>query len=120
MRVMVTGSRHWWDKERIFYDLLSLPKDSIVIHGGAQGADSIADEIAKTLGLEVEVFPADWENLGRAAGPIRNRTMIDTMPERVYAYLILPSKGTAHAIKYAKLAGLDVRIREGNLNAYPA
>ena len=79
MRVLICGDRHWVDQIKIRKRLISLclPPDSIIIHGGARGADLIAGKEAKKLGIRVMEFKADWERYGKAAGPIRNKQMLD-------------------------------------------
>lgn len=76
-RALIYGSRTWRDRAAIEAFVLDLPDGSVVIHGGAEGADSIAGEAAQARGLEVVVFRANWWAHGRAAGPIRNQRMID-------------------------------------------
>lgn len=76
MKVLVFGSREWlWDG--VIYRLLSkLPKDTILVNGYAPGADRIADKIGRQLGFDVRPYPANWDKLGLAAGPIRNAEML--------------------------------------------
>lgn len=50
---------------------------------------------------------ADWEDLGRKAGPIRNQRMLDDgRPELVVAFPGGP--GTAHMCRIAREAGVEV------------
>jgi predicted RecB family endonuclease len=53
MRVLVTGATTWRDAERIREELRRLPAGSIVIHGDAPGADALARQVARELGLTV-------------------------------------------------------------------
>jgi lactam utilization protein B len=53
MRVLVTGATAWRDAERIREELRRLPMGSIVIHGDAPGADALAGQVARELGLTV-------------------------------------------------------------------
>lgn len=46
-----------------------------LVHGGANGADSLGGLFARETGLEEVVFRADWDRLGKAAGPERNGRM---------------------------------------------
>lgn len=46
-----------------------------VICGMARGVDLLGKEFAERNGLIVHEFPADWKNLGKAAGHIRNAEM---------------------------------------------
>jgi len=83
-----------------------------IIHGGCKGADSAADAWAKSEGIPVIACPADWKKHGKAAGPIRNRQMIEIHnPDYVVA---LPGgKGTADMISQAESHGIPV-IRIGD------
>jgi hypothetical protein len=52
---------------------------SLVIHGGATGADRLAGEWARSRGIEVLVFRVsseEWKSIGKKAGPLRNARMI--------------------------------------------
>ena len=62
MRVLVCGSRNFLDVDRMRERLSQLPTGTTIIHGGARGADSIADEIARELGFTVEVFKANFSS----------------------------------------------------------
>ncbi len=111
MKVLICGSRTWHDIEAIRQVLWALPRDTVIIHGTARGADSIAGRLAQTLGMRVEEFPAEWEEYGRAAGPIRNRLMLDEgRPDLVHAFQagMTRSRGTADMISQARQAGVPV------------
>ena len=112
MKVLVCGSRDWLDIEPIRKELSALPKDSIIIHGAARGADTLADQVAVELGLKVKVFPASWHRYGRAAGPIRNQKMLEEHPDLVLAFChdLTKSKGTADMIRRARLAKVKVKV----------
>ena len=112
MKVLVCGSRNWKRKESILKELEKLPKDTIIIHGAARGADLIAGDIAQHLGLTVKEFPADWDKYKKAAGIIRNKQMLEEKPNLILAFHenIESSKGTAHMIKIASEAGIEVRL----------
>ena len=51
----------------------------IVISGGARGVDSYADMVAKSFAYRLDVYPADWKNLGRSAGIVRNTQMLKAL-----------------------------------------
>jgi hypothetical protein len=108
-RVLVCGSRHWTDKSRIRRALAQFDPGDVLIHGGAQGADTIAGEAARDLGLTVEVFPADWKTHGNAAGPIRNQRMLDEgKPHCVVAFPLPGSIGTWDMIRRANKTDIPV------------
>lgn len=79
--LLVAGSRTFND-----YDLLKTKLDHIlknrlpevvIVSGGAEGADSLAERYAKERGLPVRIFNAEWEKYGKAAGYKRNSAMHD-------------------------------------------
>ena len=57
----------------------------LLLHGGARGADRAIGRAAHQLGWPVEVHPADWRRHGRAAGPIRNRELLELAVVRALA-----------------------------------
>lgn len=78
---VITGSRSWSDRTPIVGRLEQIgPELACVIEGGAKGADRIAGQwaaAARKRGVGWVRFPADWKKNGRAAGPLRNREMLD-------------------------------------------
>lgn len=115
MRVLICGSRSWTDQDAINYAIFGLPLDSIIIHGAAAGADTLADQAAAMWGLTRYPYPADWAKYGRRAGPIRNQQMLDEgCPDLVIAFRRRgPSPGTDDMIKRARAEGIPVEIHEG-------
>ena len=86
--------------------------DSIeLLHGAAEGADSLAAEYWETYRLgPVRAFPANWEALGRRAGGVRNGLMVAMMPDLVMGFpWVKRSRGTYDALRQARQAGLTVR-----------
>lgn len=117
MRVLVTGDRNWTWKGIIQEQLHSLKEEDyfdplVVVHGAARGADTLAGEAAATLGLLVEAHPARWEEHGRAAGPIRNREMLNSGIDLVLAFHsdLASSKGTKDMVFIANKEGVPVRL----------
>src|SRR5438132_3829810 len=104
MRVLVCGHRYW-SKARVIKERVArLPAGTTVIHGASRGADTIAGKVAAELGFAVEAFPAEWSTQGKAAGPIRNRKMLDTSPDLVIAFHenLERSKGTKDCVDEAR------------------
>jgi len=110
--VLICGSRSWEDPRPIREVIVTLPADAIVIEGGAAGADRLTRHLARQRGLTVETFEANWRRDGRAAGPIRNRTMLEEgRPDHMYAFrLRRPSPGTDEMIRRAERAGIPVTV----------
>lgn len=74
-------------------------------HGGAKGADSLAAEYASLNGWGVVERKADWDEHGRAAGPIRNQQMVD-WSNAVLCISFPGGVGTADCVKRAVEAGI--------------
>ncbi len=80
MRLLVCGSRNWSSQaqyHRVADEILGIGP-SLVMHGGAMGADECADLCCRTPPetIPLLVFRANWEADGKAAGPVRNARML--------------------------------------------
>lgn len=125
MKVLVTGDRNYSDREKVKEILTTLVQlnssmgdhnEIILLHGAAKGADTLAGEVGASLDFRVVAIPADWERYGRAAGPIRNRQMLDEQPDLVIAFHddIENSKGTKDCLMEAERRGIDsILVEEG-------
>jgi hypothetical protein len=81
---------------------------------GATDADTLAREFGEHKGIPVRTFPADWERHGRAAGPIRNRQMLEEgKPDLVVAFLDGRARRTGEASP--KSWGEGLRTKDGRL-----
>lgn len=125
MRVLICGGRDWANPEKLpegyqhlaaemkqqsfdFLDELHEARNiTVVIEGEARGADTIAREWAESRGITVEKYPADWKRYGKAAGPIRNKQMLEEgKPDFVVAFP--GGTGTDNMKTHAKYAQLEV------------
>ncbi len=91
MKILVCGGRDYDDKNAVFSKLDALQQEeqnfSYIIHGGASGADNLAHEYSIIREVKSVCFPAQWSKFGRAAGPIRNKQMLDiAKPDLVVAF----------------------------------
>jgi len=115
MKILVTGDRHWAHRgviRRVLMTHNSYPPPTL-IHGACEGADTIAGDIAKSMGWKVVPYPAHWRILGGAAGPSRNQTMVDQKPDLVIAFhddIDGRSRGTKDCVMKAKVAGIPVVV----------
>ena len=74
---------------------------SEVIAGGAAAADTRGASWMIERGIPCRVFMADWEKLGRSAGPIWHQKMLDQgMPDLVVAFP--GEQGTADLVRRAR------------------
>jgi len=121
-RVIIAGTRHFNDYNRLKEKCNNLLRGvsrahTIIIRSGkAKGADTLGEKFANEHGYLIEEFPADWANLGRKAGPIRNKEMAEgneTFPQKanmLIAFWDGKSVGTKIMIDIAKRQGLIVRV----------
>jgi hypothetical protein len=84
--VLLYGSRGWRWRPPIAAVVAELPEGTVVLAGGAPGADRMAALEAQHRGLHVATMPALWKRYGRRAGPLRNRAMASLPLARAYGF----------------------------------
>lgn len=108
MRVLVCGGRDYRDYENVerILDAIDARKHiTIIIHGAARGADTLAGRWATEHGRAVETYPADWKTHGKAAGHTRNRQMlVEGRPDCCVAFP--GGRGTANMVAQALSSGI--------------
>lgn len=117
MKILVCGDRRWKNFDVIFRwlkkqkELATARGEKLeVINGAAPGADELSTRVCRHLDIPVDEVPAEWDKYGKAAGPIRNTTMLHKKPDRVFAFHddIRGSKGTKNMAKQAMASRLQV------------
>lgn len=110
LRVLVCGGRNFNDPLTLGSWLGGIVNShgiAMILEGGARGADRMAREFAKWKGIPVETYVAEWDVYGRAAGPLRNREMLDNgKPDLVVAFK--GGRGTANMVLQARQRGIPV------------
>lgn len=115
MRVLVTGSRSWLDRETIRSAMLAQwdkagRGDVTLVHGAAEGADVLAASVALELHWTIEPHPALWRDFGKSAGPIRNAEMVGMGADVCLAFPLFNSRGTIDCMMRAHHAGIPVLV----------
>ena len=113
LRVLVTGGRFWNLLPETFRFLDHIHEEvgiSLLIHGSADGADTLCAKWAEERGVPVLSFPVtrdDWNSKGRAAGSLRNQQMLDEgHPDVLVAF---PGEsGTRDMVQRATSRGLEI------------
>jgi len=106
-RIVVAGSREFDDYDiaaRVIEEFISreVKNDSLIfVSGGCRGADLLGERFAKQHGYRIEVYPAQWDKYGRAAGVKRNKLMAD-ISDYIICFWDGKSRGTKSLIEYAK------------------
>ena len=79
MNVAIVGGRDFDDYEQFKSSINGEKiKFNSIISGGARGVDTMAEKYAKEIGVPVKIYLPDWTKHGKAAGPIRNRQIIES------------------------------------------
>lgn len=123
--LVVTGSRHGASDHQLVALRQKIQEFDAVLHGGQDGVDRQADQIARSANRDVIVIPALWYERKRAAGPMRNATLAVVAAALKQAghdveYLALPaedSSGTwdaANKLKQGDIRGAVVHREPGD------
>lgn len=124
IKVIIAGSRNFYDYDIVEDTVVSyfmsrgiLKENVEIISGGARGADSLGEQLAKSYGLKLTIFPAQWDAYGKAAGMIRNKEMADYAIENsdkaiLFAFWNGQSRGTKGMIDIAKRCGIETIVRK--------
>jgi len=100
MKVAVIGSRSFDDYEEL-KRVLSKINITLLVSGGAKGADSLGERYADENNISKKIYLPNWEKFGKSAGMIRNDDIIKKA-DIVVAFWDQESKGTLNAINKAK------------------
>ena len=108
MRLLITGGRDYSDFQALCTVLDQTHQATpvtLLIHGGARGADSLAGAWAASRQVPTAVYRANWALHGKAAGPTRNQQMLtEGHPD---AYLAFPGgRGTADMVQRCRKQGI--------------
>lgn len=80
---------------------------TLIVEGGAKGADSLGRLWAQLNRVPCDTVRADWPRYGKRAGIMRNEEMLKKHPiDRVVAFP--GGAGTAHMVSIAKHEGITV------------
>lgn len=106
-KILVCGGRSFFDYKKICQILDQfISEEVIIIHGGASGADALANIWAITNNKEIREYKANWDKYGKAAGPIRNSKMLEENPNIVIAFP--GGRGTADMVFKSKQLNIKV------------
>ena len=108
MKVAVIGSRTFSDY-KLVKETLSTINITLLVSGGAMGADSLGEQYANLNKIPTKIFYPDWKKYGKKAGFIRNSDIIKES-EMVIAFWDGKSKGTLDSIKKAEELNKNILI----------
>ena len=114
-QVIIAGSRFFADYDKLAFLCDNFLRKNVmsrkitILSGGAQGSDTLGEQYAQAKGYGLKRFPADWEQYGKAAGPIRNAQMAK-VADALIAFWDGNSRGTQNMIDLARLKPLPFRV----------
>jgi hypothetical protein len=110
MRTILAGSRSGFSAADVeaAWDACGW-SPSVVLCGMAPGVDALGASLALARGVRIEYFPADWERLGKAAGPVRNRKMASAAEAAILLW-DGNSLGTKNMLFLASTYGLRIHL----------
>jgi hypothetical protein len=115
MRTIIAGSRTCLQMSHLINAVAHCGwKPTVVLCGGAKGADKLGETWAKCAGVPIESYPAHWELHGRAAGRVRNVEM-GAKADALIALWNGKSTGTKHMIETAERMGLTTFVYRTDL-----
>jgi len=113
MRVIIAGSRGITDIKIIAEAVAESEfKITSVVSGTARGVDKLGEEWAKTNGIDLIQYPANWNKYGKLAGYRRNVEMASDCDALIAIWDGESNSNTAHIIDTAEQYGLEVFVYE--------
>ena len=129
MELLITGSRDIVENEANFARLQDeiqsrYPNVSILLHGGARGADQLAARFARQYGLAVQVIRPDYRNYPEKLAPLLRNTELVELADAVVAFYGPKGKtgGTWDTVKKALAKNIPVTelFPDGTVRHIPA
>lgn len=96
VKLAIVGSRNFNDYKKLEKEVDGIRSDvdvTLIVSGGCKGADSLAEKYAISNNIPISIHKPDWDMYGKAAGPIRNKLIIDEAD----IVLAFPQKGVIHS-----------------------
>lgn len=103
-RIAVVGSRNWTDEQAV-KNLIKLLEDKTVLFLTGDCRSGVDNFVRYHASGKVEVFFADWEAHGKAAGPIRNEHLV-SKADMAFVFMHPPSKGSQNVVELCKKKGV--------------
>lgn len=115
MNIAIVGSREF-DNAHIIESairrwMVLSPEGVTIVSGGARGADTLGEQIAKRLNLPTIIHLPEWERYGKSAGFKRNALIVRDADVVLAFFAPGPrTPGTSNTVAAAKIAGKTVHV----------
>jgi len=111
VRIAIVGSRNYPALDEVAEYVASLPPDTIVVSGGADGVDTAAYNAARAVGLETVTFVPNYARWPGRQAPLERNKLIAADCDRMVAFWDGKSTGTNHVMHCARALGKPVEVR---------
>lgn len=121
--MIIAGGRDFDDPKLLFSTcdrMLQNQKEVEIVSGGQKtlieneyryiGADFFGEMYAYARKHQLKVFPANWDEYGKSAGPIRNKQMAD-YADALILFWDGTSKGSKSMLDLAEAKGLKIFVK---------
>jgi len=116
---IITGSHHW-DEDNREPIARALAGYDVVVHGGAEGADYVAEVVAAGDAAMTPIALPYWGRLGKRGGPRRNDELVKLAlllrelgcEVTCHAFPLPDSTGTWDAVRKMRAAGIETVVHE--------
>lgn len=107
MKLAISGSRNYQDYATLKKVIQQLvPQATMIISGGAKGADRLAEQYARENNLELKIIRPQYDRYPFKAAPmIRNADIVNAADKVICFYHQTKTNGTADTAKKAVKAG---------------
>lgn len=109
--VGIFGSRESVSADAVLDYIANMSSGWGIVTGGGRGVDWLAVRAAMAMHVPIIVFPADWDRLGKSAGPIRNALVVKYSEfGRGFRRRGGTSRGTEGTAEMYRRAGKPVKV----------
>ena len=119
MKIGIVGNRTGWDYQTVKKKLkdFNVFKSDVIISGGADGVDTLAQDFAKDYGYKMTIFYPDISLSSPHRFYKRNQQIADYVDVLVAFNMVNGRCGTLQTINMAKKRGISVLVvtKEGDL-----
>lgn len=109
MKLAVIGLKEFTDYSQLKSVLDFISGISVIVSGGALGADTLARKYAHQHNIKFLEFPPDFNKYGNKAKHIRDRLIVEHC-DKVVAFWDGKCEGTKYTMNYAEQQGKPVKI----------
>lgn len=116
IKLIIAGGRDFNDypllqieTQRFLVECNFNPTQLIIVSGNAKGADTLGEIFAEKYHFPITSFPANWNEFGKRAGPIRNEEMAKFATHAIIFWDSV-SSGSKNMIENAKKYNLTYKV----------